>query len=99
MINRLATRDQLAKIKIIHDEKDKACVLCGDHFEDLEHLFFNYVITLRVWRRIFAWMEINIVEEGVRGNHYTEFISAWTDKVKRRNIDMLWLAGLWSNWI
>lgn len=39
------------------DVESILCLVCGDHQEDLIHLFFKCDIVLRLWSRVGMWLE------------------------------------------
>ncbi|CAI8586508.1 unnamed protein product [Vicia faba] len=89
MLNRLPTKDQLVRRWIIYNEEDKVCVLGLNGLEDLEHLMFKCMISLRVWRKIYGWLELDMEEELVGVNHFYHLTNGRAGKVRKRNIDMV----------
>lgn len=57
--DRIPTRCQLARIRIITNEIDKLCVLCNELPEDADHIMWNCKIVQRVGQLVFDWLGMN----------------------------------------
>ena len=56
VLGKLNTKDRLAGLNIINND-DVCCVLCNDHEESIEHLFFSYKYAWQLWCSCFnKWM-------------------------------------------
>ncbi|CAI8590011.1 unnamed protein product [Vicia faba] len=86
MLNRLSSKDQLAKRSIIVSDQDKVCVFCSADFEDLEHLFFKCSFFKRVWDSIYMWLNLQNLEEAVGSNHLDQFVRALGGKIRKKKI-------------
>jgi hypothetical protein len=54
--NRVATRDNLFRRGIIHQEGDRMCMLCDSGVESIVHLFVYCDVSL--WGRVFSWLGV-----------------------------------------
>ncbi|XP_058726229.1 uncharacterized protein LOC131597556 [Vicia villosa] len=59
LLNRLATRDQLVRRGVLEEGIDSSCALCGFGEESLSHLFFLCKVSVRIWRRVFMWLDLS----------------------------------------
>ncbi|XP_058751979.1 uncharacterized protein LOC131625099 [Vicia villosa] len=82
LLNRLPSRDQLVKRKIIQNDEEKVCVLCAAKDEDLEHLLFNCSFSQKVWDNMQGWLKLNMVEQATGLNHLFLFTQGLKGKVK-----------------
>ncbi|XP_058733587.1 uncharacterized protein LOC131605220 [Vicia villosa] len=99
LLNRLPVKEQLAKRNIIQREEDKVCVLCSEHVENLEHLFFNCHLSKIIWEKIGMWMEVHM-EDNVVGaaGHLKHFVTGLKGRMKKKMRGLVWLTTLWSIW-
>ncbi|XP_009622493.1 uncharacterized protein LOC107830057 [Nicotiana tabacum] len=60
LLNRLATKDRLAKWGIIPDQ---LCHLCEKENKTVQHLFFEYEVTGSIWQQLLYWQGIQRVKK------------------------------------
>lgn len=76
MLNRLPTRDHLARRGILHSAHENACILCFEEEENLSHMFFQCRISTRIWNKVYQWMEMKVLMETECVDNYIRFINA-----------------------
>lgn len=64
---KLRTKEALARWNL---GIDTTCALCGNHLENLHHLFFDCCVSREIWTKILQWLKI------------TRSIRPWDDEVK-----------------
>ncbi|XP_058762286.1 uncharacterized protein LOC131635664 [Vicia villosa] len=99
VLNRIPTKDQLAKRGVIRDGQQQLCTFCQDKVEDLEQLMFNCSISQRVWSSICGWLDIKGMGDSVGVNHLRNFTQALTGKIKKKKLYLIWLTTVWSLWM
>lgn len=98
--NRLPTKDKLRSIGGLSSSNDYVCVLCNNHVQDLDHLFFSCPTAMIVWCNITTLLDIQV--EG-NGSAWQNFL-LWRDNCRikkgyRGITGMPWLAVMWSLWV
>jgi hypothetical protein len=58
LLDRIPTKANLFRRKIINNAEDRVCVLCGNGEENLVHLFVYCPFAIQVWARIFCWLRM-----------------------------------------
>ncbi|XP_058726594.1 uncharacterized protein LOC131597954 [Vicia villosa] len=103
MLNRLATKDQLAKRNIIRNEADKVCIVCNSADENRDHLLFFCIMSRNVWRNVTLWLGMNDLDGLVGGDHFEKFCKFQHRSLKKKKqkqiLAMFWMASVWSMWI
>jgi hypothetical protein len=56
LLNRVPTRDNLIRRRVIPEDGHRCCVFCGDSVESVPHLFLYYRFVLQLWERVFVWL-------------------------------------------
>ncbi|XP_058750269.1 uncharacterized protein LOC131623286 [Vicia villosa] len=88
-LNRLPTKDQLAKRNVLHRIEDKLCVLCSVENEDLFHLCFLCSFARSVWINIGTWLDISLTEPLEGYLHFSYFLQALKGKMKRKKLSLI----------
>jgi hypothetical protein len=83
---------------IITNSHERYCVFCFREVEEINHVFFNCIISRQVWMIIFRWMRTTPLAFVDTHNHFSlfgEFLKGGNNK-KFRHI--IWLATTWDLW-
>ncbi|XP_058783901.1 uncharacterized protein LOC131658647 [Vicia villosa] len=99
ILDRLPTRDQLKKRRILDNDRDCCLVLCSGEEESSKHLFESCPITRKIWNRVGGWIgdscKLSIEE-------LSSFFTV-AEKIKgveeRLTIGVIWLAVVWNIWM
>lgn len=67
---------------------DKVCACC----------FESVVGCLKVWEKVFSWMNIGEVRNEVCLENFQKFMSGLRKKVKSSKVSVIWMAVVWSLW-
>ncbi|XP_058742175.1 uncharacterized protein LOC131614631 [Vicia villosa] len=90
VIDRLATREQLAKRGILTDSRDKVCVFYFMENETLAHLLLSCPLSRIVWSIIFSWLGVvPVLDVGVM-DHMLAFCRSLNGKIPPRKIMIFW---------
>ncbi|XP_058765967.1 uncharacterized protein LOC131639491 [Vicia villosa] len=99
ILEKLATKDQLARRGILVEGIETACVFCQSEEETLVHLFAGCSVTLGIWRKVFGWTDLGTtmsLEDFVNFFHNCSNIKC----VNKRFIGaVIWLSTVWSLWL
>ncbi|XP_058733994.1 uncharacterized protein LOC131605683 [Vicia villosa] len=99
LLNRIPTRDQLVRRGVLVGGSDSVCALCSKEEETLSHLFFLCNISIRIWRRVFMWLDIS---EDLTIDEFGDFFHFY-GKIhclnKRMIVGTVWLATVWVIWL
>ncbi|XP_058733800.1 uncharacterized protein LOC131605468 [Vicia villosa] len=99
LLNRIPTRDQLVRRGVLVGGIDSVCALCSTEEESLSHLFFLCNVSIRIWRRVFMWLDLS---EFMTLEEFGDFFYFY-EKVpclnKRMIVGTVWLATVWMIWL
>ncbi|XP_058783163.1 uncharacterized protein LOC131657821 [Vicia villosa] len=99
ILEKLATKDQLARRGILVEGIETACVFCQSEEETLTHLFAGCSVTLGIWRKVFGWVDLGTImslEDFVSFFHNCSKIKSI---IKRTIGAVIWLSTVWSLWL
>ncbi|XP_058746901.1 uncharacterized protein LOC131619876 [Vicia villosa] len=99
ILNRIATKYQLVRRRIMMEGNDSLCVLCQKEEESLLHLFSSCEVTVSIWNRVWVWVGLSKelkIDEFVDYFHNCAKIKSLN---KRHVRAVIWLATVWSLWI
>src|SRR4051812_48799671 len=98
-LNMIPTKNQLVRRGILTDIRDTCCVFCFREDESKSHLFGFCEFTIRFWRKVLAWIGINLI---LSLGEFVDFFSH-CQKVKnkslRLSIGVIRLATIWCIWL
>jgi hypothetical protein len=86
--NRLLTRDNLQKRRVVDDP---TCLFCSKQ-EFICHLFFECIVAVSVWRLIYEILDVDI------GRDYESMAKLWIANKKHLITNVVSSATLWSLW-
>jgi hypothetical protein len=61
LLDRVPTRVNLIRRRVINDDGNQCCVFCCNSAETVTHLFLYCNCILQVWERVFAWLGLNFM--------------------------------------
>lgn len=70
MWDRLPTRDNLRKRRIIGLDEESICALCGEDVETASHIFIGCNKTREVWLAIYSWWDIAVTVHYCLREHF-----------------------------
>lgn len=91
LLDRIPTRVNLRKRKILHELVSPCCFLCNEDVDETSsHLFFNCSFSSKIWSALGNWLDTNITMMGDAKEHLEAFSNLCPKKSKE-----LWLS-LWQ---
>lgn len=98
LLDRIPTKVNLAKRRIMGMEDSKRCVFCDGEDESAVHLFLHCAFTSKVWREVMGWLNFNFI---IPPNLFTHAL-CWSREVRskflRRGAWLIWHAVVWVVW-
>jgi hypothetical protein len=61
LLDRIPTRDNLAKRHVFPPNASLLRVLCNEVNESTNHLFLHCNVTWKIWSKILNWLEVNTI--------------------------------------
>ncbi|XP_057809075.1 uncharacterized protein LOC131023546 [Salvia miltiorrhiza] len=98
MLNRLPTRDNLKKKRILTTEEESKCNECGMGEESSNHLFLLCPKIEEVWNEIQRWLGIPLAQPNHIERHYDMFINLGNKKKIRTLLLAIWVGTIWMRW-
>lgn len=97
-MNRLPTRDQLVRMRILFDDRDKCCVLCFKVDESKQHAFNSCNSSSSIWAAIVTLLgpDIGLSVEDVSSFPFKPHMVKVTEE--RRLVSVMWLAVISNIW-
>lgn len=94
--NKLNTNDRISKWS---PNIDQTCVLCSNHNEDRDHLFFNYTYLRKMLDDLMSKFKINV------GNNYdlsnvleTVYQAQNNNSTSNQTINIMFASLIWNIW-
>lgn len=97
-IERLPTRDALARRGVPLHADDTVCVGCLSEPESANHVFFRCSLAKDVWRKVCLWAEIIDINEIDTVSHFCRFGQQLGGRKLKRMKFMIWIATVWALW-
>jgi hypothetical protein len=95
--DRVPTRGNLVRRRIIDTVGDNSCVLCGECMESSLHLFLYCQVATKVWVGVFKWLDLPFT---LPHNLFSilNYFNSIGGKKLRKGLRMIWNAVVWSLW-
>jgi hypothetical protein len=98
LLDRVPTRENLFRRKILQPEDDKCCVFCGVHMESIQHLFLYCGFVLKVWEQVFVWLRLSFFLPHSVSSLLNLLGTSSGQKHSRKGRVMIWNAMIWGIW-
>jgi hypothetical protein len=98
LLDRVPTRENLFRRKIIQGEEDQCCVFCGEHTESVQHLFVYCGFVLQIWEQVFVWLRLNFSLPHSISSMLNLLGTTSGSKHSRKGMVMIWSAVIWGIW-
>jgi hypothetical protein len=98
ILDRIPTKVNLAKRRLLSSQDSKRCVFCGLVDETSVHLFLHCNVISQVWRGVMNWMQINFITPPNLLTHFLGWSSALYPKKSRKGLLVIWNAVIWIVW-
>jgi hypothetical protein len=95
ILDRIPTKVDLAKRRLLGSEDSKWCVFCGLEDEAVTHLFLHCNVSARVWRGVMNWMQFNLITPPNLTIHILNWSSPLNTKRLRKGAWLIWHAVIW----
>lgn len=96
--NRLPTKDNLVRRKILQQHDDTRCVFCSSKEENARHVFFECSISYSVWMEIMKWFNITTALDSSVASNLSSFAQNFRGKRGKLIATCLWLGVVWLLW-
>ncbi|GLT40490.1 hypothetical protein SLA2020_146240 [Shorea laevis] len=87
MQNRIPTKKNLQKCKVLSSEDDMSCALCGEKVESSDHLLFMCPKAWNVWSSCYNWWGISVVSQDKGWNHLFQHAGLFNDMLTKGSVD------------
>lgn len=98
LLDRIPTKDNLPKRRILPTESRVRCVFCDQVGETAAHLFLHCDMSFKVWSMVCGWLGINFITPQTLFQHF----ECWSGEIGRLKLRkgywMIWHAVLWTIW-
>lgn len=98
LLDRIASKENLIKRKVLDDQGQAQCSLCNGHLESTWHLLFSCPVSTHLWQRVADWIGVNLGTTFSPRDHLMQFKIGWNN-IQRRVSLTVWLAILWTLWL
>jgi hypothetical protein len=96
--NRIPSRQNLLRRRVITDINNTFCVLCGNSVELVDHLFLTCGVSSTVWYSIFRWLGFQCVLPGGVIGMFEFLLGMGTGRRAHLRWLLIWHAVIWSIW-
>ncbi|CAK8542939.1 unnamed protein product [Lathyrus sativus] len=97
-LDRLSTRSNLMRRKVIDFSQNSDCVFCSSSYKDVPHLFFSCSKSSLVWNRICDWVDIENISKDCCSTHVKVWKLRLLGRCKEDKINSIWFISCWSVW-
>lgn len=98
LIDRIPTKVNLARRRILSTEVSDMCVFCDQNGETSSHLFLHCSSTFKVWSMVSGWLDINFITPQSLFQHFECWSGEIGKKRLRKGYWLVWHASLWVIW-
>lgn len=99
ILDRIPSRLNLWKRRIIEDEEGVKCVLCDSAVESIEHLIFSCNKSEQIWKLVYNWAGFDVVMPVDGKTHFLYHRGLVRGKNLKQMWMVLWFSTAWSIWI
>jgi len=92
ILDRIPTKVNLSKRRLLAIEDSKMCVFCGILDEKIVHLFLHCHVTSQIWREVMNWIQFNFITPPNLITHFNCWSSALRGKKLRKGVLVIWHA-------
>jgi hypothetical protein len=96
--DRVPTRENLIRCRVLPDDGQQCCVFCGDSAETVPHLVLYCNVILQVWDCIFNWLGLKLELPHSILSLLNFLATVPGSKQKRKGLVMVCNAVIWSIW-
>lgn len=97
-LDRLPTKVNLAKRRLVGVEVSKQCVFCGGDDETAVNLFLHCDMISKVWRKVMKWLNVNFITPPNLFIHVICWAREVWSKKLRRGAWLIWRAVVSVIW-
>jgi hypothetical protein len=98
LLDRIPTKTNLFRRRILNQVDDQVCVLCNDSEENAVHLFLYCPFALRVWDQICFWLRLDFNLPHSCISLLNFFAAAFVSKLIRQGLVLIWSSVIWALW-
>ncbi|XP_057433845.1 uncharacterized protein LOC130726564 [Lotus japonicus] len=97
--DRIQTRNNLHRRRVITNEDGASCPLCGLEDESTSHLFYLCQATNLIWYACSNWLGVPSSLLPSPREHLLQFPSIGTNKAQRVGEYVIWMSIVWTIWL
>jgi hypothetical protein len=98
LLDRIPTKVNLAKRRLLAVEESKWCVFCGYEDEPAIHLFLHCNVISKVWSAVMNWLQFHLITPPSLFIHLFGWSTAMSTKKRKRGAWLIWHAVIWVIW-
>jgi hypothetical protein len=98
LLQRLPTKVNLAKRRVVEGGVDSLCVLCPMELEKKSHLFGDCAFASALWRKVYNWFGWNVLVPRDFRHIFDKFNVGRSNGKRLKGLLAVWHAVVWSIW-
>lgn len=96
--NRLPTKSNLVRRRIIQASDEAKCSFCGEHEESAVHLFLDCKVATKVWSDCYSWFSTPLATHNQVIHHFHLHSGIFLGKRGRLYVVRSWICIVWVLW-
>lgn len=99
MLERIATKVNLLRRKVIHSDSEALCPLCSQELETADHVLLVCPFANRVWTSCYRWLGLSIAQPKNCKDHLLQHSLIGFNAKQNELFKVIWFAVTWSLWL
>ncbi|XP_057427039.1 uncharacterized protein LOC130720416 isoform X1 [Lotus japonicus] len=99
LLDRIQTRDNLFRRRVILNSEDVGCPLCLSVAESSVHLLLSCQLASGLWQRVLGWLGVSLAFPNSVPSHFSQFSLVGRSIIQRRAEMAIWCATVWTIWL
>lgn len=96
--DKLSSRKQLLRRRIITQDQEVICVICNLQVEDINHLMLHCTKLNRLWSKVFLWLDLHSFTVDDCCSHLLKYVDLLKGKMSSNKVGVIWLTICWCIW-
>ncbi|GAU39871.1 hypothetical protein TSUD_69190 [Trifolium subterraneum] len=97
-VDRVSTRQNLLRRRVIRDPEDALCAFCGASMEAIDHLLVTCDSISLVWYSLFRWLGFRFVSPMSISSVLQGFLALGLGRKNKLGWLLIWHATVWAIW-
>lgn len=98
VLNRLPSRKQLLRRRIITQPQEVKCVFCGQLDEDIIHLILHFTKLKWLWLETQGWLDIKVPHVANCRSYLIKNVEELGLSMPNKRFGAMWLTSCWCIW-